>query len=83
MGLGVPARPLRRGRALTVYMIGVCRSLAAADRTGNGPWPMMFVYGAAMMAAPADPQETLYALRGGAGLAVRRCRDRSCGAAKR
>ncbi|MGH3221526.1 MAG: hypothetical protein ACRDPY_23000 [Streptosporangiaceae bacterium] len=37
---------------LTVYVIGVYRTLAAADRTGNGP-------------------------------AVRRCRDRSCRAARR
>ena len=44
---------------LTVYMIGVYRTLAAADRTGNGPWPMMFLCGAVMMAATADLQETL------------------------
>ena len=71
---------------LTVYMIGVYRTLATADRTGNGPWPMVFLYGAVMMSATAGLQETLYAvlaLHGGAGLAVRRCRDRSCRAARR
>jgi hypothetical protein len=71
---------------LTVYMIGVDRTLAAADHTGNGPWPMMFLYGAVMMAATVGLQETLHAvlaLHGGAGLAVRRCRDRSCRAARR
>jgi hypothetical protein len=36
---------------LTVYAIGVYRTLAAADRIGNWPWPMMFLYGAAVMAA--------------------------------
>ena len=53
---------------LTVYVIGVYRTLAAADRTGNGPWPMMFLYGAVMIAATVGLQETLYpmlALHGG------------------
>jgi hypothetical protein len=71
---------------LTVYVIGVYRTLAAADRAGDGPWPMMFLYGAVMIAATVGLQETLYpmlALHGGAGLAVRRCRDRSCQAARR
>jgi len=73
-------------RPLTVYMIGVYRTFAAPDRTGNGPWPMMLLYGAVMMAATDGLQETFYAmlaLHGGAGLAVRRCRDRSCRAARR
>jgi hypothetical protein len=59
---------------LTVYMIGVYRTLAAADRAGNGPWPMVFLYDAVMMSAMAGLQETLYAvlaLHGGSGLAVR------------
>ena len=43
---------------VTMYMIGVYRTLAAADRTRNGPWPMMFLYGAVMMSATADLQET-------------------------
>ena len=67
-------------------MIGVYRTLAAADRTGNRSWPMVFLYGAVMMSAMAGLPETLYAvlaLHGGAGLAVRRCRDRSCRAARR
>lgn len=71
---------------LTVYTIGVYRTLAAAGRTRNGPWPMVFLHGAKMMSAIAGLQETLYAmlaLHGGAGLAVRRCRDRSCRAARR
>ena len=71
---------------LTVYMIGVYRTLAAPDRTGNGPWPMVFLYGAVMMSATTGLQETLYAvlaLHGDAGLAVRRCCDRSCRAARR
>ena len=71
---------------LTVYVIGVYRTLAAADRAGDGPWPMMFLYGAVMMAATVGLQETLHpmlALHAGAGLAVRRCRDRSCRAARR
>jgi hypothetical protein len=71
---------------LTVYMLGVYRTLAAADRAGNGPWPMVFRYGAVMMSATTGLQETLYAvlaLRGGAGLAVRWCRDRSRRAARR
>jgi hypothetical protein len=64
---------------LTVYTIGVYRTLAAAGRTRNGPWPMVFLYGAKMMSAMAGLQETLCAVlapHGGAGLAVRRCRDR-------
>jgi len=59
---------------LTVYMIGVYRTLAAADRAGNGPWLMVFLYGAVMMSAMAGLQETLCAvltLHGGSGLAVR------------
>jgi hypothetical protein len=71
---------------LAVYMIGVYRTLAAADRARNGPWPMVFLYGAVMMSATAGLQETLSAvlvLHGDAGLAVRRCRDRSCRAARR
>ena len=67
-------------------MIGVYRTLAAADRTRNGPWAMVFLDGAVMMSATAGLQETLYAvlaLHGGDGLAVRRCRDRSCRAARR
>jgi hypothetical protein len=71
---------------LAVYMIGVYRTLAAADRTRNGPWPMVFLCGAMMMSATAGLQETLYAvlaLDGGAGFAVGRCRDRSCRAARR
>jgi len=70
---------------LTVYTIGVYRPLAA-DRTGKGPWSMVFVYCAVMMSAAAGLRETRHAvlaLRGGAGLAVRRCRDRSCRAARR
>jgi len=71
---------------LTVYMTGVYRTLAAADRTGNRPRPMVFRYGAVMLSATAGLQETLYAvptLHGGAGLAVRGCRDRSFRAARR
>ena len=71
---------------LTVYMIGVYRTLAAADRAGNGPWPMMFLYGAVMMVATTARQETrcaMLARHGGAGLAVRRCRDQLCRAASR
>jgi hypothetical protein len=60
---------------LTVYMIGVYRTLAAADRAGNGPGPMVFLDGAVVtMSATAGLQGTLYAmlaLHGGAGLAVR------------
>jgi len=47
---------------------------------------MMLLYVAVMMAATDGLQETFYAmlaLHGGAGLAVRRCRDRSCRAARR
>jgi hypothetical protein len=67
-------------------MIGAYRILAAADRAGNGPWPMLFLYGAVMTPATTGLQQTLYAvlvLPGGAGLAVRRCRDRSYRAARR
>jgi hypothetical protein len=67
-------------------MIGVYRIPAAEDRAGNGPGPMLFLYGAVMTPATAGLQETLYAvmaLHGGAGLAVRRCRDRSCRAPRR
>lgn len=58
---------------LTVYMIGVYRTLAAADRAGNGPWLMVFLYGAVMMSAMAGLQETLCAVLAlhGSGLAVR------------
>jgi hypothetical protein len=28
---------------IVVNMIGVYRTLAAADRTRNGPWPMVFL----------------------------------------
>ena len=38
---------------LTVYTIGVYRTLAAAGRTRNGPWPMVFLHGAKMMSAIA------------------------------
>ena len=71
---------------IAVYMIGAYRTLAAADRARNGPWPTVFLYGAVMMSATASLQETLdavLALHGGAGLAVRRCRDRSFGSARR
>ena len=36
---------------IVVYRIGVYRTLAAADRTRDGPWPMVFLCGAVMMSA--------------------------------
>jgi hypothetical protein len=92
LSIAAMAHNLARGRrpgvpaVREVHMIGVYRTLAAADRTGNRSWPMVFLYGAVMMSAKAGLQETLYAvmaLHGGAGLAVRRCRDRSCRAPRR
>jgi hypothetical protein len=52
-GKGVPARPVVLSVLIAVHMIGVDRTLAAADRTRNEPWPMVFLYGAVMMSATA------------------------------
>jgi hypothetical protein len=57
---------------MVVFLVGVHRTLAAADRTMNTSWSTIFLYGAVMMSATAGAREggfAVLALRGGKGLA--------------
>lgn len=56
---------------LAAYMVGVYRTLIAADRVRDTSWATLFLYGAVMMSATAGMAESLYgvlALRAGTGL---------------
>jgi hypothetical protein len=68
--VGVVATALL-GIPLAVFMVGVHRTLAIADRTRDTSWATVFLYGAIMMSVTAGLTEGLFAilaLRGGAGL---------------
>ncbi len=64
--------PALLGIPIALYMVGVHRTLAAADRTLQTSWSTLFLYGALMMSATAGAAEGAFAvlaLREGAGLA--------------
>lgn len=47
---------------LAVFMVGVHRTLTAADRVCDTSWATLFLYGAAMMSATAGMAESLYGI---------------------
>jgi hypothetical protein len=56
---------------LTLFLVGVYRTLAAADRRAGSCWAIVYLYGAIMMSATAGLGEGLFAvaaLRQGVGL---------------
>lgn len=56
---------------ITVFFVGVYRTLARGDRLHDGSWATLFLYGAVMLSATEGVSEGLYAipvLRNGEGL---------------
>lgn len=61
-GLGIP---------IAIYMVGIHRTISAADRVADSSWSTLFLFGAIMMSVTAGLAETLFAiaaLRDGAGM---------------